>query len=212
MKLIKSFITASIAGVAFISAAVSAAPVYLVYKVEASDIVDSNFDAPPFPVSSVVTGTFTFVMDDSTGTGFEQNDLVPLAVTGFDITDNDNNLFDHDESNTAVDATRFPLTSGAYGQIKLGGTFNSNDFIAGGSDDFFITFAFNLDTYQPGSILEEFQFATSAFDFYEAQTNVVTLLYAGDVAPPSQVPVPAAIWLFASGLVGLAGFARRKFR
>ena len=26
----------------------------------------------------------------------------------------------------------------------------------------------------------------------------------------SAVPVPAAVWLFGSGLIGLAGFARRK--
>lgn len=30
------------------------------------------------------------------------------------------------------------------------------------------------------------------------------------VAPPSQVPVPAAVWLFGSGLLGLVGVARRK--
>jgi hypothetical protein len=30
------------------------------------------------------------------------------------------------------------------------------------------------------------------------------------VNPPSQVPVPAAIWLFGSAMVGLAGFSRRK--
>lgn len=29
-------------------------------------------------------------------------------------------------------------------------------------------------------------------------------------APPSAVPVPAAVWLFGSGLVGLAGIARRR--
>jgi len=28
--------------------------------------------------------------------------------------------------------------------------------------------------------------------------------------PPSEVPLPAAVWLFGSGLIGLAGFARRK--
>jgi hypothetical protein len=40
------------------------------------------------------------------------------------------------------------------------------------------------------------------------------LLYAwavrdGDVAV-SAVPIPATIWLFSSGLIGLIGFARRK--
>ena len=33
---------------------------------------------------------------------------------------------------------------------------------------------------------------------------------SGDVANASVVPVPAAVWLFGSGLIGLVGFARRK--
>jgi len=32
------------------------------------------------------------------------------------------------------------------------------------------------------------------------------------VTPPSAIPVPAAVWLFASGLVGLIGIGRRKYR
>ena len=31
-----------------------------------------------------------------------------------------------------------------------------------------------------------------------------------EVTPPSEVPVPAALWLFGSGLLGLVGMARRK--
>ena len=30
------------------------------------------------------------------------------------------------------------------------------------------------------------------------------------VGPPSEIPVPAAVWLFGSGLLGLIGIARRK--
>jgi hypothetical protein len=32
----------------------------------------------------------------------------------------------------------------------------------------------------------------------------------GTVSAPSAIPVPAAVWLFGSGLVGLVGVARRK--
>ncbi len=32
----------------------------------------------------------------------------------------------------------------------------------------------------------------------------------GDTPPPNPVPVPAAVWLLGSGLIGLAGVARRK--
>ena len=52
-------------------------------------------------------------------------------------------------------------------------------------------------------------FENGSFGFYNfSQQNV---RYAGiteDIAPP--VPVPAAIWLFGSGLIGLVGVARRK--
>jgi len=35
-------------------------------------------------------------------------------------------------------------------------------------------------------------------------------MQTGDVEPPSAVPIPSAIWLFGSGLIGLIGFAKRK--
>ncbi len=37
----------------------------------------------------------------------------------------------------------------------------------------------------------------------------LTLTYRGAVLPPP-IPVPAAAWLFGTGLIGLAGFARRS--
>ena len=41
-------------------------------------------------------------------------------------------------------------------------------------------------------------------------TDFVWAVHSGDVEPPSAVPVPAATWLFGSGLIGLIGLARRK--
>ena len=38
----------------------------------------------------------------------------------------------------------------------------------------------------------------------------VGFTFTGDLPPPSAIPVPAAVWLFGSGLVGLAGVARRR--
>ena len=34
--------------------------------------------------------------------------------------------------------------------------------------------------------------------------------FNANLAPVSTVPVPAAVWLFGSGLLGLVGIARRK--
>lgn len=37
-----------------------------------------------------------------------------------------------------------------------------------------------------------------------------TIVWSGTVSPVSAVPVPAAIWLFGSALLGLAGIRRKK--
>jgi len=37
-----------------------------------------------------------------------------------------------------------------------------------------------------------------------------TPVFSGTLAPVSAIPVPAAVWLFGSGLIGLAGVARRR--
>ena len=58
-----------------------------------------------------------------------------------------------------------------------------------------------LDTNAQFVRLEVYSHATSILGISEL---------AFDVAPPSSVPVPAAVWLFGSGLLGLVGLARRK--
>ena len=49
---------------------------------------------------------------------------------------------------------------------------------------------------------------TGQFDLLCADTGCISSGY--DTFAPSAVPVPAAVWLFGSGLVGLLGIARRK--
>ena len=46
-------------------------------------------------------------------------------------------------------------------------------------------------------------------DFYSAWKGDIKLTYTYDESAP-EVPVPAAVWLFGSGLLGLVGIARRK--
>jgi hypothetical protein len=41
-------------------------------------------------------------------------------------------------------------------------------------------------------------------------TSTGTLESVPSTTPPPPVPVPAALWLFGSGLLGLAGVGRRK--
>ncbi len=40
--------------------------------------------------------------------------------------------------------------------------------------------------------------------------SYIPMTYNGAVATNSAVPIPAAAWLFGSGLLGLVGIARRK--
>lgn len=60
-----------------------------------------------------------------------------------------------------------------------------------------------------------YYFATHITDFNWAGSTVTSGQFSSDgstLVPPSEVPIPAAVWLFGSGLVGLAGFARRRAR
>jgi len=50
----------------------------------------------------------------------------------------------------------------------------------------------------------------STADYYGGATNPTQPLNALLYRDVSTVPVPAAVWLFGSGLIGLVGFARRK--
>jgi hypothetical protein len=43
-----------------------------------------------------------------------------------------------------------------------------------------------------------------------APLNLAWAVADGDIAGASTIPVPAAVWLFGSGLIGLLGFAKRK--
>jgi hypothetical protein len=47
------------------------------------------------------------------------------------------------------------------------------------------------------------------FDGYNANFDV-TSIHIDNIIPDTVVPVPAAVWLFGSGLLGLVGIARRK--
>lgn len=51
---------------------------------------------------------------------------------------------------------------------------------------------------------------SAAFSAFNANFDILSVHFDSFVPTPSAVPVPAAVWLFGSGLLGLVGIARRK--
>ena len=62
---------------------------------------------------------------------------------------------------------------------------------------------------QEGSYREEIR---REWEEHEGRHHASSAFFYGDklVTPPPEIPLPAAVWLFASGLLGLAGAARRR--
>ncbi|TGD73454.1 hypothetical protein E4634_10495 [Mangrovimicrobium sediminis] len=180
-----------------------AALIDLTYAISASDFLNSNSQPPPAPTSSSVAGTVTFTIDDSFLSG-EQDDIVPLALSGIDITRNDGTVTDYNTGNALVD---FSISAGK-GLIVLGGAASSNDFMIGLSDDFRIVFEVDLTTYEVLTVLEKFVFVTTSDPFYSAQATDVSLLSVS----PSVVPLPAAGYLMLSACAALGALQRARGR
>ncbi len=87
---------------------------------------------------------------------------------------------------------------------------------SGGPDTLFGT----LSGYNNGSLVWEVATGLNgSFEYYDAQAGAIDELRLGfgtyflvDNLALNEVPVPAAFWLFASGLLGLMGVAKRKTR
>jgi len=169
------------------------------YQVAAGDFEDTNFNPPPPPSTTFVSGTVTFTFDTEIPS---QNEIMPDAVTGFDITDNDGVVLDYNETNSGVNTDINIFTDS--GRITYGGTTSTVDYMVGLSDDFRLIWDINLTTFEVTSVIENFAYVTTTDPYYSAGFTTVELISV------SAVPLPAAIWLFASGLIGLIGVARRK--
>ncbi|VAW51890.1 hypothetical protein MNBD_GAMMA05-1985 [hydrothermal vent metagenome] len=89
--------------------------------------------------------------------------------------------------------------------INGGNTGNWNELLRGNRTDTWGTETFNLDLAADESEVWLAFWLDNGNDDIGKFDNV---LVTGDVIPA--VPVPAAVWLFGSGLLGLIGVARRK--
>lgn len=153
--------------------------VTLTYEIYADDFRDSNGNPPNPPTSTSISGTVTFAFDTNETNNIN---LVPLAVTGIDITRNDGVTIDYNEINTAVNAK---LVSGLW-RITVGGLLNGADSMAGISDDFRVVFDTNLADFEFIGINDDFRFNTE-IDFepsYRAH-NTIVQLQDNEVLPDS---------------------------
>lgn len=84
----------------------------------------------------------------------------------------------------------------------------SNTLTLTGSDNFILGFSYDGMNWTADTSVVSLGANSYNVYFDMGASNVVQV----DVQIVPQVPVPAAVWLFGSGLIGLAGIAHRKSR
>ena len=134
------------------------------------------------------SATVTFALTVPTGADAAIA-LIGLADSGLDVTiDNPNDwtLWD-DTGSSATD----PVTP-----------FYTSDFINGTT-----TYAFDF-TIGTGATIGDYLIDIKVG--ISGGRSDITESFLVSVVPPSEIPVPAAAWLFGSGLIGLVGVARRR--
>jgi hypothetical protein len=151
--------------------------------------------APSFDVSGPVA---TLLLDFGTVT---QNSLVdPRYFSLFNLADIER---------TALDLDGFSLTEGSDTGALDSNLAVFSDLAQDSKQDFQAT----LDTAALGSYREVYTLTLSDADIGAASSRSswsLVLTLQGEVIAASAVPVPDAVWLFGSGLLGLVGVSRRK--
>jgi hypothetical protein len=156
---------------------------------EDTDFIQLNFGGPGPGTGISTNGGTLALFDDDTG----------FAGPALEIGQNGGHVVFSDNGDGSWGAEVFDVTNTSGGSITLS---NDANFILGidwGSGYFGDTNS--TLTSSPDTYLIVF----SGVDSQERPIRGNTL--AVDLAP---IPVPAAVWLFGSGLIGLAGVARRK--
>lgn len=157
-----------------------------------ADVVAPALEIGDLGAGDFISGTSTSLIIDGTGTSIITN-FLPLTV--IDIADVDFVLTADRGSNDGVDYlfTNGSITAGIY----INTTFDT------------LTMSENLgfanfwaDLANGGRIEGGFMLTGDIASTFGGDTLIAK---AGPV-----VPVPAAVWLFGSGLIGLIGIARRK--
>ena len=127
----------------------------------------------------------------------------------------DGSNLDPTYSSGFIDAYALQSSQLTFGNLS----FNDNDYVAGD----LLRLEFWAGTNELSSLLAQYSTFIDGIDlafdgsydwqFYDMTTSRQTMLTGAwdlNSFTTSSVPVPAAVWLFGSGLIGLIGVARRK--
>ncbi len=192
MKAIKSFLTVSVLA----ATGVANAAIVNTYMVGVTS-VSSGLGTSSF------TGTGTATFDDS---GLLRVDYAVLQTTAAGTV----SFSYRDNFYGTISAGSFTNTSGTWEEVSctpVAGTASCPIYIQQPHLDLSATPA----TGNGGGLLEQ------TFDINAGGTNTATIYSLNHLAKQSliynltpTVPVPAAAWLFGSGLLGLSGVVRRK--
>jgi hypothetical protein len=155
-----------------------------------------------------------FIKTDGTMGPLTKGNIVDWSITLFapNLNEGQPYTFDITSGNTLIGGTATSATSaGLEYDFSIGGTnyfmlMSDAISIPGGTTNYF--WCLETINCSAGSDLSEQIGHTipgsSVVDQLEQYTSEDVIVFA------TVVPVPAAVWLFASGLLGLAGIARRK--
>lgn len=194
--------------IGFMPAAASAAIIYVDFWADIYESYDQNFDE--------VTGAYTtmqgtFYIDTTTPVSGGIGNY-PAAVSGMEI---------YRDGSPLLSQGDFTCAGTCANDVFVSETQESNIYV----QDFFVG-NFDLDLLPANSVnfnndIDIFLLAaqgnvTDYFDVLNSYGSVQVDgedyfdLYDLNMEVISQVPVPAAAWLFGSGLIGLIGLARRN--
>jgi len=162
-----------VASALFTVASAHADFVQVTYAINANGFQDSNGNPPDSPTSTLVEGIYTFTFDTNIA---QQNNLVPDAVSGLDITANNGSVLDYDTTNSGVNIAVNAFQGTV--RVVIGGTTSSVAYMVGLSNDFRVTFDIALDDFTVTNVFEHFVFVTPVDAFYAAQNTTVTLIDA----------------------------------
>jgi len=142
------------------------------YEIIVSDFLHSNNGGPAPPTSNQLSGTVTFTYNTAI---VEQFELVPDAVTGFNMTDNSGHAITYDAQNSGINTLTNENVTGGDHRITFGGL-PSVASMTGLSEDMRITFDISSVDFTVSEVYRPFVFVTTADPFYTAQNNSVELI------------------------------------